>query len=500
MQPRAVADDGDVRARAGRASRRGRVCVARASETASSASAARSTSARSSGRPSSSEASSSRSSTSRPIRPAAASMRPAEASAWSGCAVTGAAHQLGVAADRGQRRPQLVARRRTRTGAAGPRCPGGPAATASTWSSIALTALPTWPDLGRGGAVGHPVGDRRRRRGPAAASRPARRSRRPAAAGAASAGSTTTRRRATSSRRQQREQLDDRNVRGTDVDPRQRLRRDDGRLPVRRRPSGDGARLAGLLSVERHRCGRRVPRHRAHGRGARRACADTGSGDAELAGPLPTSRSGLRAAVAARRRYTVGALLSPGADRADTAPWPGRPGSTTCRGPRSGRRRPGPPASAAARRTSPRRQPTSATTTTSEQAHDEPPPQRHRLPAFGEGSARVARSVPGAPATAAPEAGVRGRTGERRGPTEALGRTERAPRGGAGDAGSGIARPRRAQHVADTAHGVDQRLVVGVDLASQVADVLLDDVAAAGEVVVPHAVEDLRLATRRCAR
>ena len=50
---------------------------------------------------------------------------------------------------------------------------------------------------------------------------------------------------------------------------------------------------------------------------------------------------------------------------------------------------------------------------------------------------------------------------------------------------------RAAQHVADAAHGVDQRLIARVDLAAQVGDVGLDDVAVAAEVVVPDVVEDL---------
>src|SRR5262249_48955919 len=50
------------------------------------------------------------------------------------------------------------------------------------------------------------------------------------------------------------------------------------------------------------------------------------------------------------------------------------------------------------------------------------------------------------------------------------------------------------QDVARAAHGVDHRLAAGVDLLAQVRDVELDDVRLATEVVVPHPVEDLRLA------
>ena len=53
----------------------------------------------------------------------------------------------------------------------------------------------------------------------------------------------------------------------------------------------------------------------------------------------------------------------------------------------------------------------------------------------------------------------------------------------------------RLQHVAGAAHGVDHRLAPGVDLLAQVGDVQLDHVGLAAEVVVPHAVEDLRLAS-----
>ncbi len=52
---------------------------------------------------------------------------------------------------------------------------------------------------------------------------------------------------------------------------------------------------------------------------------------------------------------------------------------------------------------------------------------------------------------------------------------------------------RRFQHVTDAAHGVDHRGAVAVDLLAQVADVELDDVRVAAEVVAPHPVEDLRL-------
>ena len=51
----------------------------------------------------------------------------------------------------------------------------------------------------------------------------------------------------------------------------------------------------------------------------------------------------------------------------------------------------------------------------------------------------------------------------------------------------------RLQHVSRAAHGVDHRLAPGVDLLAQVGDVELDDVGLAAEVVVPDAVEDLRL-------
>ena len=65
-----------------------------------------------------------------------------------------------------------------------------------------------------------------------------------------------------------------------------------------------------------------------------------------------------------------------------------------------------------------------------------------------------------------------------------------------------VRRPARAggthagglQDVAGTADGVDHRLPAGVDLLAQVADVELDDVGLAAEVVVPDPVEDLRLA------
>ena len=52
---------------------------------------------------------------------------------------------------------------------------------------------------------------------------------------------------------------------------------------------------------------------------------------------------------------------------------------------------------------------------------------------------------------------------------------------------------RVAQHVADEAHRVDQRRTELVELLAQVADVRLEDVRVAVEVVVPDMIEDLRL-------
>src|SRR4051794_16230893 len=52
---------------------------------------------------------------------------------------------------------------------------------------------------------------------------------------------------------------------------------------------------------------------------------------------------------------------------------------------------------------------------------------------------------------------------------------------------------RRLDDVAGAADGVDQLRLDGVDLLAQVADVELDDVGLALEVVLPHPVEDLRL-------
>src|SRR3954452_16004246 len=52
---------------------------------------------------------------------------------------------------------------------------------------------------------------------------------------------------------------------------------------------------------------------------------------------------------------------------------------------------------------------------------------------------------------------------------------------------------RLAQCVADEPHRLDQRWAERVELLAQVADVRLDDVRVAAEVVVPHVVEDLPL-------
>src|SRR4051794_20173235 len=54
-------------------------------------------------------------------------------------------------------------------------------------------------------------------------------------------------------------------------------------------------------------------------------------------------------------------------------------------------------------------------------------------------------------------------------------------------------RPRCLDDVAGTPDRVDQLGLDVVDLLAQVADVELDDVRLALEVVLPHAVEDLRL-------
>src|SRR6476620_9651293 len=52
---------------------------------------------------------------------------------------------------------------------------------------------------------------------------------------------------------------------------------------------------------------------------------------------------------------------------------------------------------------------------------------------------------------------------------------------------------RRLEDIPHASHGVDHRLTAGVDLLAQVGDVELHDVGLAAEVVVPDAVEDLRL-------
>src|SRR3954447_5089009 len=57
----------------------------------------------------------------------------------------------------------------------------------------------------------------------------------------------------------------------------------------------------------------------------------------------------------------------------------------------------------------------------------------------------------------------------------------------------GTSRARRLDDVARPADGVDQLRLDVVDLLAQVTDVQLDDVRLALEVVLPYAVEDLRL-------
>src|SRR5260370_42401508 len=50
---------------------------------------------------------------------------------------------------------------------------------------------------------------------------------------------------------------------------------------------------------------------------------------------------------------------------------------------------------------------------------------------------------------------------------------------------------RLAEDVPDAAHGLDQRRLVAIDLAAQVADVRLEHARVAAEGVMPHMVEDL---------
>src|SRR5579872_7303369 len=54
-------------------------------------------------------------------------------------------------------------------------------------------------------------------------------------------------------------------------------------------------------------------------------------------------------------------------------------------------------------------------------------------------------------------------------------------------------RGREPQHVPDTAQGVDQPRVPGVDLPAQHGHVRLNDPGVTAEVVVPHVVQDLHL-------
>src|SRR5215212_8647591 len=53
--------------------------------------------------------------------------------------------------------------------------------------------------------------------------------------------------------------------------------------------------------------------------------------------------------------------------------------------------------------------------------------------------------------------------------------------------------PLGLEHVSRLADGLDQRRPGGVEFPAQVADVGLDDVGVAAEVVAPHVLEDLRL-------
>src|SRR5438105_3897564 len=53
--------------------------------------------------------------------------------------------------------------------------------------------------------------------------------------------------------------------------------------------------------------------------------------------------------------------------------------------------------------------------------------------------------------------------------------------------------PFRFEHVAGLAHRLDQRRAECIELAAQVADVRLDDIRVAAEVVAPHILEDLPL-------
>ncbi len=52
--------------------------------------------------------------------------------------------------------------------------------------------------------------------------------------------------------------------------------------------------------------------------------------------------------------------------------------------------------------------------------------------------------------------------------------------------------PRRAQHVADAAHGVDEMRLDEVDFLAEVAHVGLEDAGVAAEVVAPDVIEELR--------
>ena len=56
-----------------------------------------------------------------------------------------------------------------------------------------------------------------------------------------------------------------------------------------------------------------------------------------------------------------------------------------------------------------------------------------------------------------------------------------------------------AQRVAEAANGPNQSVVVAVELAPQVADVRLDNVVVAVEVVLPYMVENLLLESTRSA-
>ena len=364
----------------------------------------------------------------------------------SGTSLPLAAHQLGVAADRGQRGAQLVAGVGDELAHLRLGLPAGRPARRSTWSSIRFSAAPTWPTSVRGSVSSG---------GTRSASRTS----------PLDSGSSATRVAVAATR------CSGRSVR--------RITRTPASAAATRASSADDQprrRPAGSSVVAAPASGSPVTSTSPSGAGARPAGSRPGAAEvARCAARRPAAGRPATACCGAGQRHGLRRSAPQHAGVGDDRRRPRAPPSVPSPWPRAARK------SGRRRRRRPRRRSTRA--------------GRRSPGASSAGPSRLDRGVEPAVDLTEQLGAQRGHRGDadQRPARPPAGRRTPPAAGPAATAGRRSAADRRAErrrtsgrgleHVAGAAQRVDHRRAAGVDLLAQVGDVELDDVGLAAEVV-----------------